>query len=174
MSRETALVIIDVQAGMFDPAYPICQGEALLAAIQTLTAKARAADAHVVYVRHGEGPESPLEYGTPGWQVHPSISPLPEDLIIDKRSPDSFHQTPLQAELEARGVKRLVLTGIQTEYCVDTTCRRAFSQGYSVTLVKNGHATWDSSTLSAPQIIAHHNEVLATFAKVIDSSEVEF
>lgn len=174
MSGETALLVIDVQASMFDPAYPVCHGEELLLQIGTLIAKARAAGAPVVYVRHGEGPGSPLEHGSPGWQIDAAIAPLADDLVIDKRTPDSFHQTPLQAELEARGVKRLVLTGIQTEYCVDTTCRRAYSLGYSVTLVKNGHATWDSAALSAQQIIAHHNEVLRLFATVCEASEVEF
>jgi nicotinamidase-related amidase len=54
----------------------------------------------------------------------------------------------------------LVVAGIQTEYCVDTTCRRAYSLGYDVTLVQDGHSTWDTPDLCAPQIIAHHNRTL--------------
>jgi hypothetical protein len=45
---------------------------------------------------------------------------------------DSFHQTPLLDELRRLGVTHLVVTGMQTEFCVDTTCRRAISLGYSV------------------------------------------
>jgi len=51
--------------------------------------------------------------------------------------------------------------GAQTEVCVDTTCRRAFSLGFEVTLVSDGHSTWDNATLSADQIIRHTNDTLA-------------
>jgi nicotinamidase-related amidase len=49
---------------------------------------------------------------------------------------------------------------LQTECCIDATCRRAFSLGYDVTLVKDAHGTWDKDDISAARIIAHHNEVL--------------
>jgi nicotinamidase-related amidase len=52
-------------------------------------------------------------------------------------------------------------SGAQTEVCVDTTCRRAFSLGFSVTLVSDGHSTWDNATLTADQIIRHTNDTLA-------------
>jgi nicotinamidase-related amidase len=83
--------------------------------------------------------------------------------VVGKATPDSFHETRLQAELEARGIVKLVIAGIQTECCVDTTCRRAASLGYQTTLVRDAHSTWDSRTLSAAQIIAHHNALLDGF-----------
>jgi nicotinamidase-related amidase len=51
-----------------------------------------------------------------------------------------------------------------TEYCVDTTCRRAPTLGYDVTLVSDGHLTADSGQLKAAQIIAHHNALLDGFS----------
>jgi len=51
--------------------------------------------------------------------------------------------------------------GAQTEVCVDTTCRRAFSLGFEVTLVSDGHSTWENATLTADQIIRHTNDTLA-------------
>jgi len=50
-----------------------------------------------------------------------------------------------------------------TEYCVDTTCRRAISLGYDVTLVSDAHTTVDNKLLTAAQIIAHHNALLDGF-----------
>jgi nicotinamidase-related amidase len=58
-------------------------------------------------------------------------------------------------------INRLIVMGAQTEVCVDTTCRRAFSLGFSVTLVSDGHSTWDNATLTAEQIIRHTNDTLA-------------
>jgi len=171
---KTALLVIDVQAGMFDPSDPVHEGEALLGVISGLIEKARAAGAPVIYIQHDAGPGKPLAHGAPGWEIHPAIAPGPDDVVVGKRTPDSFHETSLQQELQADGVSKLILCGIQTDYCVDTTCRRAFSQGYDVTLVSDGHSTWGSKHLTADQIRAHHNRVLRAFADVRPASEVAF
>lgn len=174
MTTRAALLVVDVQMAMFDETYPVHQGSTLLDQIQTAITRAREVGVPVIYVRHGEGPGEPLARGTEGWHVHPAIAPQAGDLIIDKTTPDSFYGTPLQAELEARGIHRLILTGIQTDLCVDTTCRRAFSLGYKVTLVRDAHSTWNSRHLSAAQIIDHHNDVLRNFAEVRALAEIGF
>ncbi|KAA0547467.1 isochorismatase family protein [Bacillus sp. BGMRC 2118] len=71
-------------------------------------------------------------------------------------------------------MKQLFRTGIQTEACVDTTCRRGFSMGYKVTLVSDSHSTWDSVEITAQQIINHHNGMLLWFADIVPSNEIEF
>jgi nicotinamidase-related amidase len=85
------------------------------------------------------------------------------DIVIQKNTPDAFYKTNLCEKLESKGIRNLIVAGLQTEYCVDTTCRRAFSLGYNVTLVKDAHSTWDTSILSAEQIIEHHSSVLSGF-----------
>jgi nicotinamidase-related amidase len=126
MSDNTALLVIDVQLGMFD-------------------------------------------------KSDPAIAPSQDGLVIHKRHPDSFQETELQHELKERGIEYLVIAGIQTEYCVDTTCRRAYSLGYDVILVQDGHSTWDSEPLDASQIIAHHNNVLGGwFTRLQPAREIVF
>ncbi|NMC12554.1 MAG: hypothetical protein GYA34_06690 [Chloroflexi bacterium] len=57
---------------------------------------------------------------------------------------------------------------------MDTTCRRAYSLGYDVTLIKDAHSTWNTDVLEAPQIIAHHNQVLeGWFVKLKSTDAVE-
>jgi nicotinamidase-related amidase len=175
MSNDTALLVIDVQNGMFAEDDPVYQGSELLATIGDLLAKARAAQAPVIYVQHNGGPGHPLEPGSAGWPIHPAIAPADGEPVVGKATPDSFHETMLQAELEARGIAKLVVAGIQTECCVDTTCRRASSLGYQTTLVRDAHSTWDTRTLSAAQIIAHHNEALdGWFVTPKPASEIAF
>jgi nicotinamidase-related amidase len=175
MSNDTAVVIIDVQTSMFDPADPIYRGEELLATLKRLLAKARGAQIPVIYVQHNERKGSPLETNTPGWQIHEAIAPHQGELVVQKRYPDSFQETALRDELQARGIKKLVIAGNATDYCIDTTCRRAFSLGYEVTLVKDGHSTWNDAAITAPQIVAHHNIVLESwFATVKDEEEIAF
>jgi nicotinamidase-related amidase len=77
--------------------------------------------------------------------------------------------------LEKRSIGKVVVVGIQTEFCVDTTCRRGYSLGLEVTLAEDGHSTWDTNHLSAQQIIAHHNSVLGGwFAEVKPASVIQF
>ena len=161
MSSDTALVIIDVQMGMFDEDEPVYNGEILLQTLSGLIDRARQMDVQVVYIQHNN---KRFVEGSPAWPIHPSIAPLAGDVIVQKRTPDSFHKTSLEGELEKLGIKHLVVGGIQTEYCVDTTCRRACSMGYDVTLVEDGHSTWDNKYITAEQVIAHHNNTLDGWA----------
>ncbi len=175
MPTDTALLVIDVQKGMFLEDDPVYDGENLLGKISTLIAQARTSGVPVIYVQHN-GPEGDsLKKGTEGWPIHPAIAPALGEPVVEKWTPDSFHETTLQQELESRGIKNLVVAGIQTECCVDTTCRRAMTLGYKTTLVKDAHSTWNSRTLTAPQIIAHTNDALnGWFVTPKAASEIAF
>ncbi|HXI92513.1 MAG TPA: cysteine hydrolase family protein [Blastocatellia bacterium] len=162
MSRDSGLLIIDVQVGIIEALHAY-RGREVLEQINTLLSKARTVNLPIIYIQHDGEAGHPLEAGTEGWQIHPEIKPHEEDLIIRKRASDSFFETTLQRELEARGVKHLIVTGCMTEYCVDTTARRAISMGYDVILVSDAHTTIDNKLLTAAQIIAHHNALLDGF-----------
>jgi nicotinamidase-related amidase len=161
---------------MFSASDPVYQGDELLTRISHLLAKARQTAIPIVYIQHGsERKGHPLEFGTAGWQIHPSIAPLEGDMIIQKQMPDAFYKTSLHEHLLAYDIKKLIIAGIQTEMCVDTTCRRACSLEYDVTLVKDAHSTWDTEFLAAPQIIAHHNALLGDwFVTARDEQDIFF
>lgn len=162
MSKDTALLVIDVQLGVVDWSQPTSAGsDEVLARINDLLAKARVAGTPVIYIQHDSREEgSPLARGLPGWEIHPGIAPVDGEVVIHKHACDSFFETSLQSELTALAIKQLVVAGCRTQYCVDTTCRSAVAHGYDVTLAKDAHMTVDTETLTASQIIAHHNETL--------------
>ncbi len=159
---SSALLIIDVQSGLVE-LIPAEVKNRVLPKIEALLTKARASKIPVIYIQHDGAKGHPLETHTKGWDIHPSISPADGDRIIRKRESDSFFETDLQKELRKRGITRLVVAGGMTEYCVDTTCRRATSLGYDVTLAGDAHLTRDNKVLTAVNIIAHHNLVLEDF-----------
>jgi hypothetical protein len=79
---------------------------------------------------------------------------------VPKRYGDSFEDTTLEAELAARGVGRLVVTGAQTDACIRATLHGAFTRGYDTVLVSDAHTTEDLTAWGAPapdQVIAHTN-----------------
>ncbi|MEK6284890.1 MAG: cysteine hydrolase family protein [Acidobacteriota bacterium] len=162
MSRDTALLVIDVQVGIIE-GFHAYRGREVLEQINKLLSKARASNMPIIYIQHDGEAGHPLEAGTDGWQIHAEIKHHKENLIIRKRASDSFFETTLQRELEARGIKHLIVAGCMTEYCVDTTSRRAVSMGYDVTLVSDAHTTIDNKLLTAAQIRAHHNALLDGF-----------
>ena len=145
MAGREALLVIDGQLGMFDAPElpPVLGGGRLPGRIEGLIVEAREAGVPVIYVQHCDEPGGLLEEGSERWRVHPRVAPLEGDATVEKRTPDSFLDTSLREELASRDVGGLVLVGMATEYCVDTTCRRAFGLGYDVKLVKEAYGIWD-------------------------------
>lgn len=78
---------------------------------------------------------------TTGAEIHASCSPLPGEPVIVKHTPDSFLTTDLKARLDGAAVDRLVVCGMMTHMCIDTTVRSAYAQGYAVTLIEDACAT---------------------------------
>ena len=157
---STALLIIDVQQALCYGEYAAFEAARVIERINLVSRKARAAGAPVVVIQH-ESRGGPLDHGTDGWRLADGLDVQSTDILVPKTATDSFHNTELQSVLRARGVARLVICGLQSEFCVDTTTRRALALGYPVTLVSDAHSTQDNSVLSAARISAHHNETLA-------------
>jgi nicotinamidase-related amidase len=172
MSAPTALLLIDTQANMFDPTNPVASAEDLLERLRDLLARARDARIPIVFVRNAGGSGDPDERGTPGWQLHPSMKPAPGDLVLDKTTCDTFQSTPLGRELEARGVERVVIAGLQSEYCVRETALGALDRDLAVVLVADGHSTYDGSGRTAAEITAGVNAELADRVTLVSAGEV--
>ena len=79
-----------------------------------------------------------LVIGQPGHAIVPALAPTTAELVIDKPGKGAFYATPLQAELQRRGITQLVLMGVTTEVCVQTTMREANDRGYDCLLVEDG------------------------------------
>ena len=153
-----ALLLIDVQENMFAPAGPVASADLLLSRFQILLTGARRAKSPIIFVRNCGVPGDPDERGTPGWQLHPSLQPAMVDLVLDKTSSDTFETTSLHDELQARSVSHLIVAGLQSEYCVSKTILGALARGYEITLVTDGHSTYDTEDHSARQITEAVNE----------------
>ncbi|WP_163253661.1 cysteine hydrolase family protein [Bacillus tropicus] len=170
---KKALIVIDVQAGMYTAGMPVHNGEKFLEILQELIGECRSNDIPVIYVQHNGPKDHPLEKGTDGWKVHEAIAPLEGDCVVEKTTPDSFHKTNLKEVLQDKGIDHVIISGMQTEYCVDTTTRRACSEGYKVTLVSDAHSTFDTEVLRAEDIVKHHNVVFGAFANVVTLKDLK-
>lgn len=161
MSR--AVLVIDVQRGLCEGAWETFESARIIDNINQVTSKARAAGVPVVVIQH-ESKSGLFTYGSEAWQLAPALHTAATDTLLRKTTPDSFHLTELEALLKRSAVTELVVCGMQTDFCVDTTTRRALALGYPVVLVSDGHSTLNNKHLSAAQIIEHHNETLSSIS----------
>ena len=157
---KTALLIIDVQHALCHGKYAGFEADRVISRINSVSDRVRKAGDLVVVIQH-ESPDGELAYKSEGWSIASGLITSPNDTFVRKTATDSFHNTDLQSILKNHNVDHLIVCGLQSEFCVDTTIRRALSLGYPVTLVSDGHTTMDNGILTAAQISAHHNETLS-------------
>ena len=151
---NTALVVIDVQNGVVGGAV---RRDDVVATIDRLVGRARAASVPVVWVQHHD---DELERGSDAWQIVPELTPGAGEPIVDKQFGDSFEATDFEERLAELGVGRLIVTGAQTDMCVRSTLHGSLARGYDAILVSDAHTTEDLSEWGAPppeQVIAHTN-----------------
>ena len=140
-----ALLIIDVQNDYFpggtNELHNPYEAEKR---IQELIAESRKCDRPVVYIQHINPPDDYFFLdGTYGAEISDRIRPEPGDKVIIKHYPNSFLETELDSYLKGLGVTTLIVCGMMTHMCVDTTVRAAMDYGYQVKLAANACATMD-------------------------------
>ncbi|MBX3312369.1 MAG: cysteine hydrolase [Microbacteriaceae bacterium] len=155
-----ALIVIDVQYAFDDFDFwgqstnPEC--EANIAALIDYWQKK---ELPIIVVRHdSRGPKSPLHPDNPGNRLKDFVAEAPAKLLVSKHVNSAFYGTPdLHEWLSASGYKNLIICGIQTNMCVETTTRMAGNLGYQVTVALDATRTFDivsdSGTLTAAELM---------------------
>ncbi len=140
-----ALLIIDVQNDYFPKGRnELFQPEKALDATKKLLKSFREDGSPVYYIQHVKAKGATFfESGTEGVKIHEDIQPKDSEKVIIKHQPSSFLETNLQEELQKDAIDELVVCGMMTHMCVDTTVRVAKELGYSVTLISDACTTFD-------------------------------
>jgi len=170
-----ALLVLDIQVGLVHGAEKPWRCDALLDTLNSLMQKARDAGVPVFLAQHVGPAGSPIASGSPLTRIAPELKLQGDEVVFEKHRPSAFAMTDLAADLRDRGVTGLVITGMKTQYCVDSTCRAARDLGFDAVLIADGHTCSDSPQMSAEAIVAHHNATLnGAFCQVVQSEEWHF
>ena len=170
-----ALLILDIQVGLVHGPEKPWRCEALLQTVNTLMDKARSARAPVFLARHIGPVGSPIEPGSPLTEVAQELKLLGDEVVFEKRRPNAFEMTDLADNLRSREVTGVVITGMKTQYCVDSTCRAARDLGFDAVLIAEGHTCSDTPVMKAEDIVNHHNATLdGPFCKLVRTEEWSF
>ena len=176
---NTALVLVDIQNDYFEGGrWPVDKMQEVSANAARLLENARTKGHTIVHVHH-EIPSDEAPFfrpGTPGAEIHSSVAPKGNEATILKHRPNSFHDTSLRGDLEAKGVTEVIVCGAMSQMCIDATARAAVDFGYAVTVVEDAcgakEQAFNEMEVPAPQVHAAFMAPLAmTYARVVTTDE---
>jgi len=148
----SALLVIDMQEFFLDASSPTftCGGAAILPAVKRLVAAFRLANRPVIFTRHVHHPND-LDSGIMGWwwegkclegspesEIHPGLAPLAGEKVVFKHRYSSFYNTDLETVLRCLKVEDLVVSGIMTNMCCESTARDAYYRDYRIFFLADG------------------------------------
>ncbi len=153
--KDLLLLVVDVQNAMFiEPPY---DQEVLISHIQNLIAHCRNSGIEVAYVRHDDGIGTEFERDTHFWQIYDAVAPAEGERIFDKKYNSAFVKTALKEYLTDREIKKLIVVGLQTEYCIDATIKSAFEHGFEVIVPEGANSTFDNEYMKAEKTCRYFN-----------------
>ncbi|OGD29240.1 MAG: hypothetical protein A2V57_01340 [Candidatus Aminicenantes bacterium RBG_19FT_COMBO_65_30] len=154
-AAASALLVVDMQMFFLDPASPTytCGGPAALPGIKRLAAAFRAAGRPVIFTQHVHHPNG-MDLGIMGWwwqgrclegsetsEIHPELGPRPGEKVIVKHRYSAFYNTDLEMVLRCLKIEDLVISGIMTNLCCESTARDAYFRDYRVFIPADGTGT---------------------------------
>lgn len=156
---KTGLILVDIQNDYFEGGKnPLVGSKEAAKQAKKLLEYFRANELPVFFVQHISLNQDTKFFApdTIGAEIYDDIFPKEQEEVIVKHAPDSFFQTNLKESLEKESVTQLVVCGMMTHMCIDTTVRAARNYGYEVTLIEDACATkdlvWNQNTIPAPVV----------------------
>lgn len=161
---KRALLVIDIQTLLVE-AKPFAIAECLKVWQEAITG-CREKGIEVIYIRHND---EELITGSRGWAIDKAVAPQAGEKIFDKHYNSAFKETGLQAYLDSQEIEHVIMMGMATNYCVDTTVKVAFELGYHVSVIENATTTFDEEDMTADQLVKHYKSIWnGRFAQVAD------
>ncbi|MBA2246795.1 MAG: cysteine hydrolase [Chloroflexia bacterium] len=179
LPATATLLLIDIQCGLDDPAYGPRNNPDAEANTARLLKQWRATGRPLVHIQHlSTSPTSPLRPGQDGVEIKPEVAPIPGERVVTKRVNCAFIGTDLEAMLRRDGATPLVIAGLTTNHCVETTARVAGDLGFSPIVVSDATAAhdrtgpdgtiWPAETIHAVTLTSINGE----FAEIASTEDI--
>lgn len=155
---KTVLLVIDAQELITNER--LYAFDEYIENVRQLIAESRKNGIEVIYVRHDDGVGQPLSKGNNGFDVCREFAPEAGERIFDKSVNSPFRDSGLLEYLRQKGVKRLIVTGLQTDYCIDATVKCGFEHGFEMIVPEYCNSTFDNDFMTAEQTNRYYNEFI--------------
>lgn len=152
------LLVIDVQKGITDNR--LYAYDAFIDNMTQIIDTARKNNVEIIYVQHDDGPGSGFTEGDRDYEIADQVAPAQNEKIYAKTINSCFGNHELTKYLEQTGEKELMITGLQTNFCIDASVKSAFERGYKVIIPDGTNSTFDNDYMDAKTTYRYYNEMM--------------
>ena len=170
------LLVIDMQKGIVDE--ELYAFDTFMDRTVRLIDAARKNKVEVIYVQHDAGPGSGLSVGDSAFEIVDRVRPEPGEKVFVKTINSCFGSKDFKEYMKQQEDKRLMIIGLQTNYCIDATVKSAFERGYEVIIPEGTNSTFDNDYMTGETTVRYYNEDVweelvdaVTFEEAIDMLE---
>ena len=150
------LLVIDMQKGIVDE--DLYAFDTFMDRTVRLIDTARKNNVEVVFVQHDAGKGSGLSVGDDAFEIIDRIKPMQGEKVFVKTINSCFGNKDFKQYMKSQEDKRLMIVGLQTNYCIDATVKSAFERGYEVIIPEGTNSTFDNDYMTGETAVRYYNE----------------
>lgn len=152
------LLIIDAQKEITN--HRLYKFNEFVSTVKMLIKAARENNIEVIFVRHDDGAGTPMTKGLDGFEIYGEFAPNGDEKIFDKQANSPFRDTGLAEYLSEKGEAELIVTGLQTDYCIDAAVKCGFEHGYKIIVPQLANTTFDNNYMTAEKSYEYYNNFI--------------
>ncbi|MCR5329694.1 MAG: cysteine hydrolase [Lachnospiraceae bacterium] len=150
------LLVVDMQKGLVDD--ELYAFDTFIDRTVRLIDAARKNNVEVIYVQHDAGPESGMTSGDEEFEIDDRVAPKEGEKVFVKTINSCFGNKDFKEYMEQQKDKRLMIIGLQTNYCIDCTVKSAFERGFEVIIPEGTNSTFDNDYMTGETAYRYYNE----------------
>ena len=151
------LLVVDMQKALTEDG-ELYDAEAFMDRNIRLIEAARKNNVEVIFVQHDAGEGSGFSVGDEDFEIDPRVAPKDGEKVFVKTINSCFGNRDFKAYMEQQEDKRLMVIGLQTNYCIDATVKSAFERGFDVIVPEGTNSTFDNNYMTGETTVAYYNE----------------
>lgn len=128
--------------------------------VKMLIKTARENGVEVIFVRHDDGAGTPMTKGLDGFELYEEFAPEGDEKIFDKRVNSPFRDTGLAEYLSSKNETEIIVTGLQTDYCIDAAVKCGFEREYKIIVPRYANTTFDNRFMTAEKSCEYYNDFM--------------
>lgn len=128
--------------------------------VKMLIKTARENNVEVIFVRHDDGAGTPMTKGLDGFEIYKEFAPEQNEKIFDKQVNSPFKNTGLAEYLSEKNETEVIITGLQTDYCIDAAVKCGFEHGYKIIVPQYANTTFDNKFMTAEKSYEYYNNFI--------------
>lgn len=165
------LLVIDTQREITNE--KLYKFDEFVSTVKMLIKTARENSVEVIFVRHDDGAGTPMTKSLEGFEIYEGFAPEQGEKIFDKQVNSPFKDTGLAEYLSEKGETEIIITGLQTDYCIDAAVKCGFEHGYKIIVPQYANSTFDNRFMSAEKSYEYYNDFIwnGRYAKCISAEE---